>query len=135
MGRLEGRTAVVTGAASGIGRATSILFAQEGARVVCVDRAGEVEATAAAIREAGGKAVAQQGDAGREDDVKSYIDRAISEFGGLDAVYANAGIGAAPGAFGPMEQITPEGWMEVLRVNLIGPFLAIKHASEVMKAK
>jgi NAD(P)-dependent dehydrogenase (short-subunit alcohol dehydrogenase family) len=135
MGRLEGRTAVVTGAASGIGRATSILFAKEGARVVCVDRAGEVEATAAAIREAGGKAVAQQGDAGKEDDVKAYIARAISEFGGLDVVYANAGIGAAPGAFGPMEQITPEGWLEVLRVNLIGPFLAIKHASEVMKAK
>jgi NAD(P)-dependent dehydrogenase (short-subunit alcohol dehydrogenase family) len=134
MGRLEGRTAVVTGAASGIGRATSILFAKEGARVVCVDRAAEVEATAADIRAAGGKAVAQQGDAGKEDDVKAYIARAISDFGGLDVVYANAGIGAAPGAFGPMEQITPEGWMEVLRVNLIGPFLAIKHASEVMKA-
>src|SRR5271154_5150927 len=135
MGRLGGRSTVVTGAASGIGRATSLLFAKEGAAVVCVDRAGEVEATVAAIREAGGRAVAMQGDAGKEDDVKAYIDRAVAEFHGLDAVYANAGIGAAPGAFGPLEQLTPEGWMEVLRVNLIGPFLAIKHASEVMKAK
>jgi NAD(P)-dependent dehydrogenase (short-subunit alcohol dehydrogenase family) len=135
MGRLEGRSAVVTGAASGIGRASAMLFAKEGAAVVCVDRVGEVEATAEAIRKAGGKAIAMQGDAGKEEDVKAYVARAISEFQRLDAVYANAGIGAAAGAFGPMDQLTPEGWMEVLRINLIGPFLAIKHASEVMKAQ
>jgi NAD(P)-dependent dehydrogenase (short-subunit alcohol dehydrogenase family) len=134
MGRLEGRSTVVTGAASGIGRATSILFAREGAAVVCVDRAPAVEETAQAIRDAGGRAVAVTGDAGKEDDVKAYIDRAISEFHGLDAVYANAGIGSAGGAFGSIDQITPEGWMEVLRINLIGPFLAIKHASAVMRA-
>jgi NAD(P)-dependent dehydrogenase (short-subunit alcohol dehydrogenase family) len=133
MGRLEGRSTVVTGAASGIGRATSLLFAKEGAAVVCVDRAGEVEATAAAIREAGGTAIAVLGDAGKEDDVKAYIDAAVSAHGGLDAVYANAGIGSAAGGYGPLENITPEGWMEVLRINLIGPFLAIKHASAVMK--
>jgi NAD(P)-dependent dehydrogenase (short-subunit alcohol dehydrogenase family) len=135
MGRLEGRSTVVTGAASGIGRATSLLFAKEGAAVVCVDRAGEVEATAKAIRDAGGRAAAVIGDAGKEDDVKAYIERAVAEHGGLDAVYANAGIGAAPGAFGTLDQITPEGWMEVLRINLVGPFLAIKHASAVMREK
>jgi NAD(P)-dependent dehydrogenase (short-subunit alcohol dehydrogenase family) len=135
MGRLEGRTAVVTGAASGIGRATSKLFAKEGASVVCVDRADTVEETVKAIKDAGGKAVAMTGDAGKEDDVKAYIDKAVSEFGGLDAVYANAGIGSSGGAFGPIDQLTPEGWMEVLRINLIGPFLAIKHASAVMREK
>jgi NAD(P)-dependent dehydrogenase (short-subunit alcohol dehydrogenase family) len=135
MGRLEGRSAVVTGAASGIGRATSLLFAREGAAVVCVDRAGEVEATAEAIRAAGGRAVAMQGDAGAEDDVRAYVEKAVAAHGGLDAVYANAGVGAAPGAFGALDQLTPEGWMEVLRINLIGPFLAIKHASAVMKQK
>ncbi|HUZ12808.1 MAG TPA: SDR family NAD(P)-dependent oxidoreductase, partial [Caulobacteraceae bacterium] len=92
-------------------------------------------ATAAAIREAGGRAVALQGDAGQEADVKAYVARALSEFGGLDAVYANAGIGSAGGAFGSLDQLTPEGWLEVLRVNLIGPFLAIKHASAVMREK
>jgi NAD(P)-dependent dehydrogenase (short-subunit alcohol dehydrogenase family) len=134
MGRLEGRSTVVTGAASGIGRATSLLFAREGASVVCVDRAPAVEETAKAIREAGGKAVAMTADAGKEDDVAAYIDRAVSEFHRLDAVYANAGIGSAGGAFGSIDQITPDGWLEVLRVNLIGPFLAIKHASAVMRA-
>jgi NAD(P)-dependent dehydrogenase (short-subunit alcohol dehydrogenase family) len=133
MGRLEGRSTVVTGAASGIGRATSLLFAKEGAAVLCVDRA-DAEGTAAAIREAGGRSIAMQADAGSEDDVKAYIAKAVSEHGGLDAVYANAGVGAAAGAFGALDQITPEGWLEVLRINLIGPFLAIKHASEVMKA-
>ena len=135
MGRLEGRTAVVTGAASGIGRASARLFAAEGAGVLCVDRADEVEATAAGIRKAGGRALAMTCDAGKEGDVEAYIERAQEEFGGLDAVYANAGVGAAPGAFGTLDQITPEGWMEVLRINLIGPFLAIKHASAVMCEK
>ncbi len=135
MGRLEGRSTVVTGAASGIGRATSLLFANEGAAVVCVDRADAVNETAAAIRHAGGKAIAMQGDAGKEDDVRAYIERAVSEHGGLDAVYANAGIGSSGGAFGPIDQITPEGWMEVLRINLVGPFLAIKHAGAVMRGK
>ena len=111
MGRLEGRSTVVTGAASGIGRATSLLFAKEGAAVVCVDRAGEVEATAAAIREAGGRAVAVLGDAGKEDDVKAYIDRAVAEFGGLDAVYANAGIGSAAAAMAPSSRSPRKvGW-------------------------
>ena len=135
MGRLDGRSTVVTGAASGIGRASSLLFAREGACVLCVDRAPEAEATAAKILAAGGKAIAVQADAGAESDVKGFIDQAVREFGRLDAVYANAGVGAAAGAVGTLDQITPEGWMEVLRINLVGPFLAIKHASAVMKEK
>ena len=132
MGRLDGRSTLVTGAASGIGRATSLLFAREGASVLCFDRAGEVEDTAALIGKEGGKAVAVRGDAGAEEDVKGAIDRAVSEFGGLDALYANAGVS---GGGTPMQELTPEFWMEVLRINLIGPFLAIKHASPIMRAK
>ncbi|HEY9217712.1 MAG TPA: SDR family NAD(P)-dependent oxidoreductase [Phenylobacterium sp.] len=130
MGRLQGRSTVITGAASGIGRATSILFAREGASVVCVDKADAVQETAKQITDAGGRAVALTGDVSDEGFVESFIARAVSEFGGLDACYANAGIGSA-GAAG-FNDLTAENWMTVLKVNLIGPFLAIKHASRVM---
>jgi NAD(P)-dependent dehydrogenase (short-subunit alcohol dehydrogenase family) len=131
MGRLTGRTAVITGAGSGIGRAASILFAREGASLVCVDRADSVEDTARMIAQAGGKAVAMQGDAGDEAFVKSYIDRAQAQYSSLDVVWANAGIS---GGWTPLHDQTADYWAEILRVNLIGAFLAVKHASAVMIA-
>ncbi|HEY5071109.1 MAG TPA: SDR family NAD(P)-dependent oxidoreductase, partial [Caulobacteraceae bacterium] len=131
MGRLEGRSTVVTGAASGIGRASALLFASQGARVVCFDRAEAVEDTDAMIKRAGGVAVALRGDAGDEGDVKRAIDGAVAAFGGLDAVFANAGVS---GGWTPMEEVDAAFWMDILRINLIGPFLAIKHASAVMRA-
>ncbi len=132
-GRLEGRSIVITGAASGIGRASTLLFAAEGAKVVAVDRADAVDETADMVKAAGGTAVAVKGDASDDDEVKGFVDRAVKDFGGLAAIWANAGIGAAPGAFGTIDQLTPEGWAAVLKVNLIGPFLAIKHAVPVMR--
>jgi NAD(P)-dependent dehydrogenase (short-subunit alcohol dehydrogenase family) len=131
MGRLQGRTAVITGAGSGIGRAASLLFAREGARMVCVDRAESVAETAAMVGQAGGKAISLQGDAGDEAFVKSYIDRAQAEFGTLDVVWANAGIS---GGWTPLAEQTADYWAEILRVNLIGAFLAVKHASIPMIA-
>lgn len=128
-GRLEGRSTVITGAGSGIGRAASLLFAHEGASMICADRAESVEETAAMIAKAGGKAVALQGDAGDEAFVTEYIARAQAEFGSLDVVWANAGIS---GGFMPLDEQTPDYWAEILRVNLIGAFLAVKHASRVM---
>ncbi len=129
MGRLQGRTAVITGAGSGIGRAASLLFAREGASVVCVDRAESVSETATMVGQAGSKAVAMQGDAGDEAFVRSYIEQAQATFGGLDVVWANAGIS---GGFMPLDEQTPDYWAEILRINLIGAFLAVKHASRVM---
>lgn len=129
MGRLEGRAAVITGAGSGIGRATSRLFAAEGASVVCVDKTEGAAETARLITEAGGRAVAMQGDAADEAFVASAIDRAVSEFGRLDVVYANAGISGGPTAVPDLDAAV---WTEILRVNLIGPFLAAKHAARVM---
>jgi NAD(P)-dependent dehydrogenase (short-subunit alcohol dehydrogenase family) len=131
MGRLEGKRAIVTGAASGIGRASALLFAREGAAVLAVDKTHDaVEETVRQIAAAGGRSVAMVADAGSEKEVQAYVARAIAEFGGLDVVYANAGIS---GGMVPLFEQTVEHWQEILRVNLIGPFLAIKYAARVMK--
>ena len=133
MGRLEGKAAIVTGAASGIGRASARLFAREGARVLAVDReASALDGTVASIREEGGTALAHLADAGDEAAVKAYVAHAIEAFGALDAIYANAGIS---GGLVPLFEQSVEHWMEVLRVNLIGPFLAIKYAAPAMTAR
>jgi NAD(P)-dependent dehydrogenase (short-subunit alcohol dehydrogenase family) len=130
MGRLSGKRAIVTGAGSGIGRASAVLFALEGAKVVAVDRVEDaVDETAAMIRAKGGSVISIAGDAGDEIAVKGMIDHCIKEFGGLDVVYANAGIS---GGWVPLPEQTVQYWTEILRINLIGPFLAIKHASPHM---
>ena len=132
MGRLSGRSAVITGAASGIGRAAAKLFAAEGASLVVADKADAVAETADAIKAAGGKAVAVTGDAGEDAFVKSLVDRAVTDHGGIDVFWANAGIS---GGFAPLHEQTADYWTEILRVNLIGPFLAVKYASEAMIPK
>lgn len=114
--RLEGRIAIVTGAASGIGKASAALFAAEGATVIAADVAASEGVVAA--------------DAGREEDVRGLIDIATREHGGLDIFFANAGIS---GGLASIFEQTPEDWQEILRVNLIGPFLAIKLSAPVMK--
>jgi NAD(P)-dependent dehydrogenase (short-subunit alcohol dehydrogenase family) len=130
MKRLDDKRAIVTGAASGIGRATALLFASEGALVVALDREKSGLAdTVERIRGVGGHCVAAVGDAGNEDDVRRAVERAAGELGGLDVVFANAGIG---GDRLPLFEQSVATWTEVLRVNLIGPFLAIKHAGPVL---
>src|SRR3954470_13765309 len=121
--RFDNKVVIVTGAASGIGRASAQLFAQAGARVVACDLSDAVHATVAAI---GGEVVALQMDAGDEGDVERAVGLACERFGGLDVFHANAGIsGGASGIF----ETSAELWAEVLRVNLIGPAMAIKHAA------
>ena len=132
MGRLEGKSVVITGAGSGIGRAASVLFSREGAKLVIVDRAEGVKETAKLVSDAGGTVEAVMADAGSESDVKAFIDKAVSKYGRLDAIWANAGVS---GGLVPLAEQTVEHWQEVLRVNLIGPFLAIKHAGRHMVAQ
>lgn len=119
--RFKDKVVIVTGAGSGIGSATARLFAAEGAHVVAADMAGTVHATVEGL----GDALAVQMDAGDEGDVEGLIATACERFGGLDIFFANAGIsGGAAGIFDSSVEL----WTEVLRVNLIGPALAIKHA-------
>jgi NAD(P)-dependent dehydrogenase (short-subunit alcohol dehydrogenase family) len=125
MGRLEGKSVIITGAGSGIGRAASLLFTKEGAKLIAVDRAEGVNETVAQVKKAGGTAQAVQADAGSEKDVIAYVDKALSVYGQLDAIWANAGIS---GGLVPLADQTVEHWQEILRINLIGPFLAVKHA-------
>jgi NAD(P)-dependent dehydrogenase (short-subunit alcohol dehydrogenase family) len=125
MGRLEGKSVIITGAGSGIGRAASLLFTREGARLIAVDRVESVKDTVEQVRKAGGAAEAVMADAGSERDVIAFIDKAVSSYGRLDAIWANAGVS---GGLVPLAEQTVEHWQEVLRVNLIGPFLAIKYS-------
>ena len=125
MGRLEGKSVIITGAGSGIGRAASLLFTKEGAKLIAVDRTEGVKETAKLVSDSGGTVEAVMADAGSESDVKAFIDKAVSKYGKLDAIWANAGVS---GGLVPLAEQTVEHWQEVLRINLIGPFLAIKHS-------
>jgi len=131
MGRLEGKRAIVTGAASGIGRASAVRFAEEGAAVLIADLADDgLKQTEDAIAAAGGKARAVVADAGDEESVAELVRLCVADFGGLEVIYANAGIG---GAFAPFWEISADDWEAVLRVNLIGPFVAVKHGALHMR--
>jgi 3-oxoacyl-[acyl-carrier protein] reductase len=130
MKRLDGKTAIITGAAAGIGKVTAELFADEGAKVVCCDMAVEaLEAIVAGIVEKGGEAIAVKCNVADEDEVKALIDTAIKTYGALNILINNAGI--------TRDQLTPrmkvEDWDLVMSVNLKGTFLCSKHALRKMK--
>ncbi|MBY0301631.1 MULTISPECIES: SDR family NAD(P)-dependent oxidoreductase [Sphingomonas] len=124
--RFQDKSIIVTGAGSGIGRAAATLFAAEGGRVVVADINDTADATAQAIRDAGGTAEAIRIDAGNEDDVAKTVALAVERFGGLDVMFANAGIS---GGMANIFDTDVSLITEVLRVNLIGPYLAVKHAA------
>ena len=131
MGRLSDRAAIVTGAGSGIGRASARLFAREGASVLAVDREqASLEEVVREIGREGGHAVAFVADTAREPEVEGYVAEALARFGRLDVVFANAGIS---GGLVPLLDMPVDLWTEILRVNLAGAFLAIKHAAPPMQ--
>lgn len=131
MGSLEGKVAVVTGAASGIGRASAVAMAAEGARVVVSDRHGDgADAVAAEITATGGTAIGVRCDVRSEDDVRAMIEAAVDTWGGLDVLHNNAGTTdhADVGADNDIVDLTVELWDHMMAVNLRGPFLGCKHA-------
>jgi NAD(P)-dependent dehydrogenase (short-subunit alcohol dehydrogenase family) len=118
---LESKSVIVTGAASGIGKAAALKFAREGARVLVADlnRAG-AEQTVEEIAEAGGQALAVDGDLSDQQVVEQVVQRAVATFGGVDVLVNNAGIMDRMSALGETED--PE-WERVIRINLTAPFL------------
>ncbi|MEN3975031.1 glucose 1-dehydrogenase [Emcibacter sp. SYSU 3D8] len=130
MARLQGKVAVITGAASGIGLGTARRFFEEGASLVIADL--QAEAGIAAAAEFGDRARFISTDVTREVDVAAAIDLAMAEFGQLDIMVNNAGI---VGAIGPISKTSVEAWDTTIAILLRGVFLGIKHAARVMQPR
>lgn len=132
MRRLEGKRTVITGAGSGIGRASALRFAREGAAVLVVGRTQDnIDETAAMIRAEGGVAATVKADARVEAEIEAVVARCVAEFGGLDAFFANT---AVTGTNTPFLEQSVEEWGDVMRANLISCFVATKHAGRHMVA-
>ena len=129
-GRFDGKVAFVTGATSGIGRATALAFGREGASVVVADVATDGnQETARMIEQAGGQSLAVSCNVTRADDIKAALDAAVERFGRLDIAFNNAGIEQP---IKPAAEISDDEWDRLVAVNLRGAFLSMKHEIELM---
>jgi NAD(P)-dependent dehydrogenase (short-subunit alcohol dehydrogenase family) len=130
MSRFADKVAFVTGATTGIGRATALAFAREGAGVVVADIAAEGnQETARLIEQAGGQALAVTCDVTSTDDIRAALKATVERFGGLDIAFNNAGIEQP---IKPAHEITDDEWERLVAVNLRGAFVAMKHEIELM---
>ena len=130
-GELTDKVCLITGAGSGIGRASAELLARQGATVALLGRTqSELEEVAHAIRERKGRAQVLVADVAREDEVASAIDDLIREQGRLDVVFANAGVN---GVWAPIEKLEPKEWRETMAINLDGTFFTVKFSTPHLK--
>ncbi len=129
--QLNGKTALITGAGSGIGKAAAILFAKEGARVAALGRTqDELQATVDEINANGGEAIVVTADISDAGEMEKAVAETIEKFGRLDTVFANAGIN---GVWAPIEELTPEEWDATININLRGTFLTAKYTIPHLK--
>ena len=125
-GRVEGKVALVTGGASGIGRATALTFAREGAKLVIADMNEDGgQQTVQMITENGGEAIFVQVDVSKAVEVEAMISTTVETYGRLDCAHNNAGIGSRPRA--PLHECSEETWDRVLAINLKGVWLCMKY--------
>ena len=131
MARYEGKVALVTGAGSGIGRATALLLAEGGAKIIALGKTRErLDETVAEITAAGGEAIVSVADISIAEVMRKAIDTAASHWGWLDIVIANAGFN---GVWASLEDLEPREWDQTLAVNLTGTFLTVKYAAPYLK--
>lgn len=134
MGQLEGKVIAITGAGSGLGRESALLFAREGAAVVVSDVSeSRAKAVAAEVDAAGGAAVAATVDVRSEPDVERLVAAAVTEFGGLHGAFANAGVPEVGHSKATLEDLSLDDWHYVIDSNLTGVFLTFKHAARHFK--
>lgn len=135
--RLKGKVAIVTGAGQGIGRGCAEAFAGEGAQVVIAEHNVEQgEKIAAFINDKGGDAFFCEVDVSQPEQVELMVSRTVENYGKLDVLVTNAGIGGRRFGDGPVHECTVEGWDTIMNVNLRGMFLACKYAiPELLKTK
>jgi len=132
-GRLEGKVAVITGAASGIGRATAILFAREGAKLFLADMNEEgVKETLELVRKEGGGGMIKKTNVAIEEEVKELIDLALKTYCQIDILCNNAGI---TGQLSSLEEQSGEDWKKVYEINVLGTVFASKHVARHMQER
>ncbi|MBD2313021.1 SDR family oxidoreductase [Desertifilum sp. FACHB-1129] len=128
---LTGKVALVTGAGSGIGKASAILLAQQGARIAALGRTGEeLQEVVDTIQKQGGEALIVEADIAEPSQMQQAIAKIIEQWGRLDIVFANAGIN---GVWAPLEELDPQEWQKTIDVNLNGTFYTVKYAVPYLK--